>query len=113
MRLYTESSEWVEMEGGQATVGLCAKTKERIGDIVFLSLPKVGQHVARGEQIAVLESTKAAIDIYTPLSGVVMAVGSSDVRLINEDPEHAGWLYTIQVRAPKEIDDLLTEPPCN
>jgi glycine cleavage system H protein len=104
---YTESHEWIETDG---RVGISTHAQKELGEIVHVELPEVGRHVEAGEEIAVIESTKAAADIYTPVSGVVTAVNEdakNNPALINSDPEGKGWLYQMEVSKPLELEDLL------
>ena len=101
MEIVTDSHEWVRRDGDIATVGITKKACVEIGEIVYIELPKVGQSVQKGEEVVILESTKAAIDSYAPLSGVIAEVNSELIAnpgLINTDPEVRGWLYRLQIR---------------
>ena len=100
MKIETDSHEWVRKDGSIATIGITKKASTELGEIVYVELPKVGQNVIKGDEIAVLESTKAAIDIYAPLSGRVVEVNFLLVdkpELVNSDPEGAGWMYRISL----------------
>jgi glycine cleavage system H protein len=107
---YTDSHEWVTLQGKLAKVGISEYAQQELGDIVFIELPKVGQVVAAGEEVCVLESTKAAADVYAPVSGKVHAVNEvakKDPSEINRNAE-ALWLFEIELSNPKEFDRLLT-----
>ena len=94
----TDSHEWVRKEGGVAIVGITKRASQELGEIVYVDLPKVGQRVQKGEEVVVLESTKAAVDSYAPLDGVVVEVNEvlvSRPELVNRDPEKDGWLYKL------------------
>ncbi len=100
---FTDSHEWITEEG---RVGITAYARRELGDIVYVELPLVGRRVKKGEEVVVLESTKAAADIYSPVSGEVVAVneelrGSPD--LVNQSPEEKGWLFQIR---PFDADEL-------
>jgi len=109
---YTDSHEWIRMEESHATVGISAHAQKELGEIVYVELPEVGQEVQAGAEIAVLESTKAAADIYAPVSGKVTKVNESlkeDVSSLNASPESTGWLFELEVHNPAELDELLDQ----
>ncbi len=98
MEIVTDSNEWVRKADGVATVGITVKAGKEIGEIVHILFPKVGTEVQKGEEVVILESTKAAIDSYAPLSGKILEVNEllvSHPQLINSDPEGLGWLYKL------------------
>lgn len=100
--LYTQSHEWVKTEEGVATVGISAYAQKELGTIVYVECPLVGHSVQKGDIIAVLESTKAAVDVYSPVSGVVLESNTrlqEEPGLINSDPENAGWICRIKLQA--------------
>jgi len=102
MRQITETHEWIEIHEAIATIGLEQKAVDEIGEIVFVELPKIGAQVKAGDEICVLESTKAAIDLYTPLDGTVVSVNEKlldDISLLNSDAENEGWLYRLSAGA--------------
>jgi glycine cleavage system H protein len=107
---YTESHEWIVVENGVGTVGITSHAQKELGEVVYVELPKVGKDVKAGEEVAVLESTKAAADIYAPVSGKILAVnealkqGCSD---INQMPETMGWLFKIALSKPADLEQLL------
>lgn len=112
MKQYTDTHEWIEIEEDRATVGITSYAQKELGTVVFVRLPEVGTRVQAGGEAAVLESTKAAADIYSPLSGEVIAVNPEVVEvpgLINEFPEDMGWLFTLKLSDPEEKKGLLTE----
>lgn len=99
------------MEQGVGTVGITDHAQKELGEVVYIQLPRVGQKVRAGEEIVVLESTKAAADVYTPVSGEIIAINqklAEHIHLINASPEEEGWLFKIQVSLPEEWDSLLT-----
>lgn len=109
--LYSKDHEWVEISGDIATVGISDHAQAELSDVVFVDLPEVGSNVSAGDAIAVVESVKAASDIYTPLSGEILEVNeelSNDPALINSDPYAAGWIYKIRVDLPAETEDLMS-----
>lgn len=108
---FADSHEWVRVEeSGLACVGISDHAQKELGEVVYVQLPEVGRHVKAGEEVAVLESTKAAADIYTPVSGIVVCVNSAlkdNPRLINTSPEQEGWLFQVQATNIRELDVLL------
>ncbi len=107
---YTDSHEWVNVDGDVATVGISQFAKEELGDIVYVELPKKDAIVSQGDEIAVLESTKAAADIYTPVSGTIVEINESlreSSKALNEHPETEGWLYKILLSDKDELTQLL------
>lgn len=91
--------EWTRKEGKRTTVGITEKARKEIGTIVSVLLPQVGQKIEKGDEVVVLESTKAAIDSYAPLSGTVVAINErllEDLESLNHHPEGAGWLYQVE-----------------
>ncbi|UFN46827.1 glycine cleavage system protein GcvH [Roseomonas sp. OT10] len=107
---YTTSHEWVRAEGGEFLVGISNHAQEALGDVVFVDLPEVGREVEAGDTVAVVESVKAASDIYAPISGTVTAVNeavSGDPGLINREPEAEGWFFRIKPSDASQIDALL------
>ena len=108
---FTESHEWVTLKGKIGTVGITDHAQKELGEIVFAELPKIGQKTKAGQQIAVLESTKAAVDIYTPVSGKVVAINEAlrtSPSTINQSAESAGWLFQIELQNPAELHSLMT-----
>lgn len=108
----TPSHEWISLQGEVGFVGITSHAQKELGEIVYLELPTVGDHVEMGEEVVVLESTKAAADIYSPVSGTVIAVNDQlkeSLDSLNQSPEKEGWLFQIQPSSPKEFDDLLSK----
>ncbi len=107
---YTESHEWVSVEdNGNARIGITDHAQEALGDLVFVELPVVGDEISQGDPCAVVESVKAASDIYAPVSGLVVAVNEdleSDPALINADPYGDGWLFELELIDNEELDGL-------
>lgn len=107
---YTESHEWVSIEdNGNARIGISDHAQEALGDLVFVELPVVGDEISQGDPCAVVESVKAASDIYAPVSGKVVAVNDeleSDPALINADPYGDGWLFELELIDSGELDGL-------
>lgn len=109
---FTESHEWVDLnqESNVATVGVTDYAQKELGEIVYVELPKVGKRVSAGSEAAVLESTKAAADVYAPISGTIVEVNSrlqEASELINKSPEQDGWIFKIQVTNASELDALM------
>ncbi len=109
---YTKDHEWVRLEGDVATVGITNHAQEALGDLVFVDLPEPGREIASGETIAVVESVKAASDVYAPLAGHITEVNSAivdDPALVNREPETAGWFFKMTLADAAEFDALLDE----
>ena len=108
---YAKSHEWVKDNGdGTATVGITAHAQEALGDVVFVELPAVGQELEAGEEFGVVESVKAASDLYSPVSGEVVEVNSAlegTPETINNSPFESGWIMKIRLGNPGELDGLL------
>ena len=113
MSLYfTKEHEWVRVEGDVATVGISDHAQEALGDIVFAEVPDEGKAVSKGDDCAVVESVKAASDVYAPVSGDVIEGNSAladDPSLINRDPEGEGWFFKLKLSDPSELEGLLDE----
>lgn len=108
--LYSKDHEWIELDGAIGTVGISDHAQAELSDVVFVDLPEVGTVVAAGDAVAVVESVKAASDVFSPVSGEVLEVNeelANDPSLINSDPYGAGWLYKIRLDVPGETDDLM------
>ena len=107
---YTKDHEWVRIEGESATVGISEHAQEQLGDVVFVELPAVGTAFAKGEQVAVVESVKAASEIYAPLGGEVTEANQAlidDPALVNKSAEADGWFFKLKVNAPGEVEGLM------
>lgn len=107
---YTDTHEWINHKEGTGVVGVTEYAQKELGDIVYVELPTVGKEVRKGEEAAVLESTKAAADVYAPVSGKVIEVNTTlndTPELVNSSPEGKGWLFKIALSNPKELDSLL------
>ncbi|UXN02767.1 MULTISPECIES: glycine cleavage system protein GcvH [unclassified Bartonella] len=107
---YTEDHEWMSVEGDIATVGITIHAQEQLGDLVFVELPDVGKTVAKGDAIVVVESVKAASDVYAPVDGEVIEINealSSDPSLVNQSAEDAGWLWRMKLSDKSQLDSLL------
>ena len=108
---YTTTHEWIADNGdGTITVGITAVATEQLGDLVYVELPKVGTQVERGGSIAVVESTKAASDVYAPMAGEVVAANddlSAHPENVNQSPYENGWLFKLKVKDKKELGELM------
>lgn len=108
---FSASHEWVLLEDNIARVGISKYAQKELGEIVHVELPKIGDCMEAGEEVVILESTKSAVDIYTPVSGVVVEVNEElkkRLDLLNQDPEGAGWLFKIEIKTRTELDSLLS-----
>jgi glycine cleavage system H protein len=109
---FTKEHEWVRVEGDTATVGISNHAQEQLGDIVFAEVPEAGKQLSKGQEAAVVESVKAASDVYAPVSGEVTEGNSAvadDPALVNSDPEGAGWFFKLKLSDPGELDSLMDE----
>ncbi len=107
---YTDTHEWIKVENGVGTVGVTDYAQKELGDIVFVELPKVGSLVKKGQEAVVLESTKAAADVYSPVSGQIIEVNTAlndTSELVNNFPEKDGWLYKLTLSNPDEFNSLM------
>lgn len=108
---YTEDHEWVHIEGDTATVGITNHAQESLGDIVFIDLPTIGRIVKAKDELCVIESVKAASDIYAPIDGKVLEVNeklSDEAALVNQDAEKEGWIFRIRVSNPDQLKSLMS-----
>jgi len=109
---FTKEHEWIRVEGDTATVGISNHAQEQLGDIVFAEVPETGRKVSKGQEAAVVESVKAASDVYAPVSGEVTegnAALGDDPSLINSDPEGEGWFFKLKLDNSSELDGLMDE----
>jgi glycine cleavage system H protein len=109
---YTQDHEWISVNGDTATVGITSYAQEQLGDLVYVELPEVGREVAKGDEAIVVESVKAASDVYAPVSGEVTEVNSAlgdDPALVNRSPEADGWLIRLKISDKSELDGLMDE----
>jgi glycine cleavage system H protein len=113
MTLYfTREHEWIRVEGDTATIGISNHAQEQLGDIVFAEVPEAGRRVSKGQEAAVVESVKAASDVYAPVSGEVVEGNQAvadDPSLVNSDPEGQGWFFKLKLENPGELDGLMDE----
>ena len=112
MRYYTEEHEWIDVEDDVATVGITDYAQGQLGDIVFVELPEVGALIEQGKDAAVVESVKAASDVYAPITGEVTEANAAleeDPSLVNSAPEDGGWFFKMTIADPGELDALMDE----
>lgn len=111
-RYFTEDHEWVELDGEIGTVGITEYAQEQLGDIVFVDTPEEGKELTKGDEAAVVESVKAASDVYSPVSGTVIegnAALADSPALVNEDAEGDGWFFKITLSDPSEVESMMDE----
>ena len=111
-RYFTEDHEWIDIDGDVGTVGISDYAQSQLGDIVFVDVPEEGKTLAKGDEAAVVESVKAASDVYSPVSGTVLegnAALADDPSLVNSDAEEEGWFFRITLSDPSELDELMDE----
>jgi len=109
---YTEEHEWLKLDGDIATLGITRHATELLGDIVFVQLPEIGAKLAKGDGAAVVESVKAASDVFAPLAGEVVELNRAiveDPAIVNADPQGAGWFFKLRLDDPKAMDGLMDE----
>ena len=109
---YTEDHEWIKVEGDTAVVGITVHAQDALGDVVFVDLPAVGKTLAQKDVAGVVESVKAAADVYMPVSGEIVAVNEelrADPALANSDPLGAGWFFKVKLSDPAQVNALLDE----
>jgi glycine cleavage system H protein len=112
MTKYTEDHVWVEVDGDHARIGITVHAQEALGDIVFVDLPAIGKAIAQKETAGVVESVKAAADVYMPVSGEVIEVNEAlreDPSLANTDPQGAGWFFKVRLSNAAQLDTLMDE----
>jgi glycine cleavage system H protein len=113
MSLYfTSEHEWIRVEGDHATVGISDHAQQALGDIVFTEVPEAGKQLKKGDEAAVVESVKAASDVYSPVSGEVSEGNKAvadDPSLVNSDPEGEGWFFRLKLADTSELDGLMSE----
>ena len=111
-RYFTEDHEWIDVDGETGTVGISDYAQGQLGDIVFVDVPDEGKQLAKGDEAAVVESVKAASDVYSPVSGTVIEGNpalADEPALVNTDPEAEGWFYKITLTNAGELDALMDE----
>ena len=111
-RYFTQDHEWVDVDGNVGTVGISEYAQSQLGDVVFVDVPEAGKTLSKGDEAAVVESVKAASDVYSPVSGTVTegnAALTDDSSLVNSDAEAAGWFFRLTLSDPSELDSLMDE----
>jgi len=111
-RYFSEDHEWIEVEGDLGTVGITEYAQGQLGDITFVELPEVGAAVTKGDSVSVVDSVKAASDVYTPVSGTIAEANDALVdapELVNTDAEVGGWLFRVTLSDASELDALMDE----
>jgi len=111
-RYFTEDHEWIEVDGDVGTVGITEYAQGQLGDIVFVEVPDEGKEVTKGDEAAVVESVKAASDVYSPVSGTVIEGNSrlaDEPALVNEDPEGDGWFFKLTLTDTSELDGMMDD----
>jgi len=109
---FTKDHEWIRVEGTSAVVGITDYAQTQLGDVVYVELPDVGRKLEKGKEAAVVESVKAASEVYAPLSGEVTAVNAelaAEPAKVNADPMGGGWFFKMTIASPKELDALMDE----
>jgi glycine cleavage system H protein len=112
MMRFTESHEWIRVNGDIGVVGVSDHAQHELGEIVFVELPQLNKTIKAGQEAAVLESTKAAADVYSPVSGTIIEVNdtlSTSSNTVNDSPEKDGWIFKIKLNNPQELDGLMDE----
>lgn len=108
---YTNQHEWVRIEGGEATVGITKYAAEQLGDVVFVEVPEAGRSLDQGGEAAVVESVKAASEVYAPIGGEVTAANAAianDPAKVNADPEGEGWFFRLKIADKSQVETLMT-----
>lgn len=111
-RYFTEDHEWIDVDGDVGTVGISDYAQGQLGDIVFVDVPEAGKSLAKGDEAAVVESVKAASDVYSPVSGSVIegnAALADEPGLVNTDPEGEGWFFKLTLSDASQLDSLMDE----
>ena len=109
---FTTDHEWIRLEGDQAVIGITDYAQSQLGDVVYVELPEIGRQVEKGKEAAVVESVKAASEVYAPVSGEVAEVNdaiTADPAKVNADPMGEGWFIKLRLADPKELDGLMDE----
>lgn len=111
-RYFSEDHEWIEVEGDLGTVGITDYAQGQLGDITFVELPEIGAAVAKGDSVSVVDSVKAASDVYTPVSGTIAEANevlADEPELVNTDAEVGGWLFRVTLSDASELDALMDD----
>ena len=111
-KFFTKDHEWIEVDGDMATIGITSYAQSQLGDVVFVEVPEAGRQVAKGDDAAVVESVKAASDVYAPVTGEVVegnAALDENPALVNEAPDAEGWFFKMKLADPNETSDLMDQ----
>ena len=109
---FTKDHEWISLEGDLARIGITDYAQEQLGDVVFVELPEAGRQVEQGNDAAVVESVKAASEVYAPVSGEIVESNvklEDEPALVNQDPAEGGWFFTMKISNPDEFNDLMDD----
>lgn len=109
---YTKDHEWIRVDGAEAVIGITDFAQEQLGDIVYVELPEIGRKLEKGKEAGVVESVKAASEVYAPVSGEVTAINAAladDPARVNKDATGEGWFFKVKLANPAELDDLMDE----
>ena len=108
---YSKDHEWIEVDGDNAIVGITDHAQESLGDIVFVDLPEINKVVKAGDEVSIIESVKAASDIYSPIDGEIIEINqnlTNDAALINQSAETSGWIFKLKISNHSQLNDLMT-----
>ena len=108
---YSKDHEWIEVDGDNAIIGITDHAQESLGDIVFVDLPEINKVVKAGDEVSIIESVKAASDIYSPIDGEIIAINQNltdDAALINQSAEASGWIFKLKISNQSQLNDLMT-----
>ncbi len=111
-RRFTKDHEWIDLDGNTATIGITNHAQEQLGDVVFVELPKPGKSVKKGDAAAVVESVKAASEVYAPVTGEIVGVNdaiAAEPSRVNQEPEAGAWFMKVKLADPAELDGLMDE----
>lgn len=109
---YTDQHEWIRVEGDEGTIGITSHATEQLGDVVFVETPSIGKVLAKGAEAAVVESVKAASEVYAPVGGTVTAVNEAltgEPATVNAEPQGDGWFFKLKIADKAELETLMTE----
>lgn len=113
---YTEDHEWIDADGDVATIGITDYAQKALGDVVFVELPEAGASFAKGDEVSVVESVKAASEVYAPLDGEIVEVNEaleSEPALVNSDATGSGWFFKMKLNTVSDLDDMMDEEAYN
>jgi len=108
---YSKDHEWIEVDGDNAIIGITDHAQESLGDIVFVDLPEINKVVKAGDEVSIIESVKAASDIYSPIDGEIIEINQNltdDAALINQSAEASGWIFKLKISNQSQLNDLMT-----